>query len=47
LNPVTPDPHFPAAGNAMMIRYIAFYEPKSANHAGGNGPIIVPGTTIR
>jgi len=38
---------FPAGGNDMIFRYVAAYEPKSASHAGTNGPIIVPGTTVK
>jgi hypothetical protein len=38
--------HLPAGGNVMNIRSVAFYEPASANNAGTNGPIVVPGTTV-
>jgi hypothetical protein len=40
------DSHFPAAGNDMVIPYLAVYEPSVANNAGTNGPIIVPGTSV-
>ena len=40
------DSHFPASGNVFDVRSIAFYEPASANNAGTNGPIIVPGTQV-
>lgn len=36
----------PAGGNVETIRYVAVYEPASANGVGTNGPIIVPGTTV-
>jgi hypothetical protein len=41
------DSHFPAGGNDLIIRYIAVYEPTSANGSGTNGPVIAPGTSIQ
>jgi hypothetical protein len=38
---------FPASGNAFTVRYIAVYEPKSANYAGTNGPIVESGTYVQ
>lgn len=37
---------FPAGGNDLTFRYVAVYEPASANGAATNGPIVVPGTQI-
>jgi hypothetical protein len=37
---------FPAGGNQEVIRYIAVYEPRAANHAGSDNPGVVPGTTV-
>lgn len=43
----TVDSHFPASGNVFYLRSIAFYEPASANNAGTNGPMYVPGTNVQ
>jgi hypothetical protein len=38
---------FPPGGNDLTFRSVAVYEPASANGAGTNGPIIVPGTSVQ